>query len=65
MEFGSKYVYAYNKSDEEDVSEEEFECGLDSSESARRRYVGYIIEMKSDFIDIIVITRRHIGGIRK
>ena len=29
MEFGSKYVYSYTDSEEESVSEEEFETGMD------------------------------------
>jgi len=29
MEFGSKYVYSYTDSEEEIVSEEEFETGMD------------------------------------
>ena len=29
MEFGSKYVYRYTDSEEESVSEDEFETGMD------------------------------------
>ena len=31
MEFGSKYVYTYTDSEEESVSEDEFETGMDAS----------------------------------
>ena len=30
MDFGSKYVYNYSDSEEESVSDEEFETGLDT-----------------------------------
>ena len=30
MEFGSKFVYAYSDSEEESVSDDEFEGGLDT-----------------------------------
>ena len=35
MEFGSKYVYSYTDSEEESVSEEEFETGMDVTADAR------------------------------
>jgi len=39
MEFGSKYVYTYTDSEEESVSEDEFESGMDVT--AYSRYSRY------------------------
>ena len=37
MEFGSEYVYQYDDSDEESVSDGEYENGLDDIRYANRR----------------------------
>ena len=39
MEFGSKYVYSYTDSEEESVSEEEFETGIELTANTRYEWM--------------------------